>query len=150
MEIKKRGLSPVIATVLLIAMVIVISLVVFLLLSGFNKETVTKFGGQNIELICNQVEFDASYSNGFLFIFNKGNVPIFDMKMKIVKTGSYETKDLIDFDGLNQGASFVSGDVSSEINGASKIILTPVLIGNSKKGERIYKCSEQYGYEMEI
>jgi flagellin-like protein len=149
--IKKRGLSPVIATVLLLAMVVVIGLIVFLWFRGMTQETVTKFGGQNIEMICDQVEFDASYSNGALYLSNIGNVPIFDIKMKVFKEGSYETQELTDFDGLNQGASFVSGDVSSEIGSASKIILTPVLIGNSEKGERTYKCSEQrYGQEIII
>lgn len=149
--IKKRGLSPVIATVLLLAMVVVIGLIVFLWFRGMTQETVTKFGGQNIELICDEVNFDASYSNGILYISNTGNVPIFDMNMKVFREGSYETQELTDFNGLNQGASFVSGDVSVEIGSASKIVLTPVLIGSSKKGERIYKCSEQrYGYEMVI
>ncbi len=147
--IKKRGISPVIATVLLIAMVVVIGLIVFLWFRGMTQESVTKFGGQNIELICDEVNFDASYSNGILYISNIGNVPIFDIKMKVFREGSYETQELAGFNGLNQGASFVSGDISAGIGSASKIILTPVLIGSSKKGDRTYKCSEEkYGYEI--
>jgi len=110
---KKKGVSPVIATVLLIAMVVVIALIIFLWFRGLTKEAITKFDGQNIELVCMDVSFEASYSSGVLYIANLGNVPIFGMKMKILSDGSYQTVDLSSgwpTSGLNQGATY-SGDV---------------------------------------
>src|SRR3989344_4073857 len=74
----KRSVSPVIATILLIALVIIIALIVFQWMKGFTKEAITKFDGTNIELVCNDVQFEASYSNGNLVISNIGNVPIYD------------------------------------------------------------------------
>lgn len=152
---RKRGISPVIATVLLIAMVIVIGLIVFLWFRGLTQEAVTKFGGTNIELICEDILFDASYSSGTLYISNTGNVPIYSMKLKIQQGGNYETKDLSELSsswpvaGINQGGVF-SGKVSLS-SGADEITITPVLIGSSDEGKRTYTCNaNRYGKELVI
>src|SRR3970282_954737 len=92
----RRGVSPVIATTLLIAMVVVTGLIVFLWFRGFTQEAVTKFGGTNIELVCGDVRFDSSYSSGNLFLSNVGNVPIYSFKLKIESPGSHTTLDIVD------------------------------------------------------
>ena len=144
---RKKGVSPVIATVLLIAMVVVIGLIIFLWFQGMTQESITKFEGTNIELVCNDVSFDASYSGGELSI-NNGNVPIYRMKLKIIQDGSYDTVDVDGFDGLSQGGSF-SGSIN--IGSSENIILIPVLLGSSERGERTFVCDEkQHGYEIII
>ncbi len=152
--LNNNAISPVIATVLLIAMVVIIGLIIFLWFKGMTQEVITKFGGTNIEIICNDVRLDTSHSGGVLYISNTGNIPVFGIKIKIFRDGSHETKDLMDLSsnwpltGLNQGETF-SGDISSEVNDEDKIILIPVLIGNSEKGERTFMCNEkQHGYEI--
>ncbi len=150
---KKRGLSPVIATILLIAMVIVIGLIIFLWFRSLTEETITKFGDTNIKLVCNDVYFESQYNNGDLYISNTGNVPIFGMKIVIYGDGSHETKDLKDMAnwpeaGLNQGGTF-SGNILGYTSGAEKIVLVPVLIGSSDTGERTFMCDEgQHGVEQ--
>ena len=91
---KKKGISPVIATVLLVAMVIVIGLIIFTWAKGFQGEAVTKFGGENIEITCGKVSFAADYSGGTLFLSNLGNVPIFGINAHIYKAGSHETTSI--------------------------------------------------------
>ena len=145
----KRGISPVIATVLLIAMVVVIGLIVFLWFRGMIQEEGTKFG-KNVKLVCDDVNFDASYySPGTLSVVNTGNVAIYEMKLKIFKEGSYSTEDLSNWPvlGLNQGGTF-SGSV--DVIDANKIILIPVLMGSSSEGKKSHICEEQYGYEITI
>lgn len=148
----KKGISPVIATVLLIAMVIVIGLIIFLWFRGLTKEAVTKFGGTNIELVCQDVGFSADYSGGFLTISNLGNVPIFSFKLKISGAGSHETKDIADASdwpstGLRQGGVF-SADLSSEFFGADSVTVIPVLIGSSDNGEQTHVCDDRFGQEV--
>jgi len=150
----KRGISPVIATVLLVAMVIVIGLIVFLWFSGMTEETITKFGGTNVKLICDDIQFEADYESNNLHIVNIGNVPIFGIRAKISKGGSYETKNLKDdlsADwpelGLNSGGVF-SGFI--DFGDAEIITLIPVLIGNSEEGEKTITCEEKYGKEIII
>ena len=65
----RKGVSPVIATVLLVAMVVVLALIVFFWFKGLTKEAVTKFGGTNIEIVCNDVSFSSEYSNGVLTVW---------------------------------------------------------------------------------
>ena len=143
-----KGVSPVIATVLLIVMVVVIGLIIFLWIRGMTEESITKFEGTNIELVCNDVSFDASYSGGELFIVNNGNVPIYGMKVKIVQDGNYETLDIENFRGLSQGGSY-SGSLNT--GSATEITLIPVLLGSSERGERTFVCDEkQHGYELII
>ncbi|MEK6840440.1 MAG: archaellin/type IV pilin N-terminal domain-containing protein [Nanoarchaeota archaeon] len=152
-EKRRKAVSPVIATTLLVAMVVVVGLIVFLWFKGFTQEAITKFGGTNIELICKDVEFDSSYSGGILSISDIGNVPIYSFKVKVEKPGSHETFDIENIvlgwpdTGLNQGGIF-SGDISSSASGAEKIVLIPVLRGISDSGARTHACDEQYGKEI--
>lgn len=149
----KRGLSPVIATVLLVAMVVVIGLILFLWLRGFNEETITKFGGQNVKIVCDDVFFEASYSSGSLFVSNSGNVPIFGFEVKVQGDGSYSIQDLRDSStswpeaGLNQGGVF-SEAISFQGTG---IVLTPVLLGESQDTKKTHVCNEaQHGVSISI
>ena len=152
-----RGISPVIATVLLIAMVIVIGLIVFSWFKGLTQEATTKFGGTNIELVCEDVVFSSSYDSdtGVLVISNSGNVPIYRFKVKTTGAGSFETLDLKeDLDsswpnaGLKQGGVFSSVDLSSELGSAQRIDLIPVLLGTSKGKEKSHTCDERFGQRV--
>jgi flagellin-like protein len=150
----KEGLSPIVTTVLLIALTIVITLVIFLWFRGMVQEGVTKFG-KNIGLVCDDVEFEASYSSGTINIVNMGNVPIFRVDVKTSTSGNYQTKDIKDFaggsgwptGGLAQGGTF-SGNIGSEIGGAQKVTILPVLIGTSSKGKKTFMCGGQYGKDV--
>ena len=151
--IKKRGLSPVIATVLLIAIVIVIGLIVFLWLKGMTQEAVTKFGGTNIKLICDKVSFNAQYTNGEIYISNNGNVPIYKFKAKIVKEGSFKTifvgKTDWPSEGLNQGGTY-TGSLTDAV-GSKEIFLIPVLVGKTSDGiKKAYTCEERYAKEIPV
>jgi flagellin-like protein len=149
----RRGLSPVITTVLLIALVIVIISVIFLWFRGMVEEGVTKFG-KNIKLVCDDVDFDASYSGGTLNIVNTGNVPIFRINLQMGTGGNYQTKDITEFsgvdwptNGLNQGGTF-SGTI--DVGSAEKIIVSPILMGTSTKGKKTFVCGGQYGEELTV
>jgi flagellin-like protein len=139
----KKGISPVIATVLLIAMVIVMGLIVFLWVKNMVGETVEKFE-KNIELVCEEVSFDADYYDGYLYLSNMGIVPIFGIKVKIFGEGSHETVDLGEIidnwpeAGLNIGGTF-EGEISLD-SSIKKIELIPVLVGDSDDGRKTYTC----------
>ena len=151
----RKGVSPVIATVLLIAMVVVIGLIVFLWFRGLNEDAITKLG-KNVELVCGDVSFSADYdlSSKKLSIVNDGNVNIFNMNVKIFKSGGHETKNLReDFNGW-PNAGLKQGEVTSMNadfgSGAEKIILIPVLAGKSEKGDRAFACKEKDGIKINL
>ena len=148
----KKGLSPVIATVLLVGLVVVSGLIIFMWFRGLTQEAITKFD-QNIQLVCNDVQFDASYSEttGDLAIKNIGSVPIYRFKVVISSPGSKDTKDIKEDlapetwpeNGLSEGAA-----ISINVGGLSgDITLIPVLVGTSQKGAQAsFTCDENlYG-----
>jgi len=152
---EKKGVSPIIATILLIALVIIIGVIIFFWMKSMTQEAVTKFDNQNIEMVCNNVNFYATYSGGILYLSNNGNIPIYDFKIKIEDDGSYSTSELSNLTdnlkfpetGLNPGGAF-SGDVN--VGNPEKITLIPILIGKNEQGEeRTYTC-EGMGQEIVI
>ncbi|MFH1801370.1 MAG: archaellin/type IV pilin N-terminal domain-containing protein [archaeon] len=146
----KRGLSPVIATVLLIGIVVVIGLVIFLWFRSITQESIIKFD-QNIKIICDKVNFQSSYSGGILYISNNGNIPIFNMRIKLSENGNYVTEDLGGWpsSGLNSGDTY-SYNIASQISSYNEITLIPVLLGSSKTGDRTFLCEERYGNEIKL
>ena len=145
---KRRGLSPVVATVLLVGMVIVIALIIFLWIRGLQDEAITKFG-KNIELVCYDVEFDASYSEGVVSVLNTGNVAVHEFKAKVGSGGSYSTVAVKGIQNLDSGMAG-SGEVDVE-SGDEEIVLIPVLMGSSSKGEKTFVCDEDlHGKEVAL
>ena len=146
----KKGLSPVVATVLLIALVLVLATIIFLWARGFISEQIEKFtGGQKIpiENACQQVAFDVdSFEEGGLVleIANRGNVPIHSFDIKGVKGGDSEIQNFkfsVDVgEAVRSGISF--GKFENE---PEKIIVYPVLLGNvrGKQLNNPYTCVEQ-------
>lgn len=149
--VEKKGLSPVIATVLLVGIVIVIGLIVFLWFRGIIEEKVTKFDNQNVKIVCGEVVFDATFSSGSIYVKNTGNVPIYKMKAKVSGQGSHSI-EFVGGDGswpefgLNQGGSY-SGSVSYS---GDSLLLIPVLLGRSESGDKSYTCEERHGFELSI
>ncbi len=152
---KKRGISPVIATVLLIAMVVVVALIIFVWFRGMVGESATKFG-KNIELVCEDVEFDAEYSSSSntLSVVNAGQVPIFQLRVRITEGGGHTTEEIDedstgwDETGLGQGGTY--SETLSGASNADKITVFPVLIGESSKGRKTYICEGQYGEDVSL
>jgi len=152
---KNRGLSPVIATVLLVSIVVVLALVVFLYFRGTVDQAVIKIG-KNINIVCQEdIKFSASYSGTpkTLQIINNGDVAIYDFKVRIITGGDYNSvslKEISDFnsEGLNQGGTWNSQTSISNFNGADELLLIPVLIGTTSDGQVVYECDSSTGMEV--
>lgn len=153
---KKQGLSPIVTTILLVALTIGIISIIFFWFRGMVQEGVVKFG-KNIELVCDDVSFETSYSSGTLNIINNGNVPIFLVNIRITNGGSYQTKSIGDFEigsnwpvnGLSQGGTF-SGRIGSEVGDADELMIFPILIGTASGKQKTFVCEGQYGQKIEI
>ena len=156
-RLKKKAISPVVATTLLIAIVVIIALIIFLWMRNVIGDYGVKFD-KNIELVCEDVLLYASYSEGILYITNDGDVPVFELNLKIEGSGGYETAGLNEIanpiipwpeTGLKQGGVY-SGDISG-VGNLDKLIVMPVLMGTSDKGDKkTYACGEQYGYQLVV
>ena len=143
---KKKGVSPVIATVLLVGMVIALALIVFIWMRSFSQETITKFEDENIELACGRVNLIAEDLGSKISFSNIGDIAIYDVRVKVSDAGGQDTEEMRSFGwpsiGLNPGdstqVSYTPGDTTT---------VTPILLGNSDDGKKTYACTKQ---EFEI
>ena len=133
----KRALSPIIATVLLIVLVIIIAAIIFLWAKRFIGESIQKQGA-NIEQKCSEVNLEASKTGTTLYLNNKGNVPIYNVEVKIKKEGS-ETIETVNANlGVGQANSYeVSG-----IDEVDSVMVVPSLMGETATSKKEYTCTE--------
>src|SRR3989344_3914752 len=127
----KRGISPVVATVLLIGIVVVAAVIIYLALYNFGGEVCKKFNG-TCDSACSEVQFDVGFSGGKVVIDNTGNVGIHKLNIK-TDEGDIEscTVDV---------AIGRSKTVSSCSLGDSAI---PVILGNDEEGLEVeYVCDD--------
>ncbi len=141
----KKALSPVVASVLLVALVLVLASIIFLWARGFVSEQIQKFG-ENIDGLCEQVSFDAELylaenAGRTLDIANRGNIQIH----------SFDIKEVLGGNSIVQKFNFpvaVGESVSKGIaikDEAEKIVIYPALLGNvkGKNINKIYTCTNQ-------
>lgn len=135
---KKRALSPVITTVLLILIVLILALLVFLWARGFLRERLSKFGDP-IENSCDNVRIDASSPRAnVIVITNTGNVPVY--RFGFSKNNQAETD--IEYSSVNE--TLIAGttkEYTYSTSGVSRIDITPVLLGKNDEGRvKEYPC----------
>ena len=141
--IKKRGLSPVIASVLLILLVLVLASIIFLWARGFIGEQIEKFG-EPIEKTCKNVNFEVARVDNELEVLNKGDVNIRDLEIRMTKGGESKVKR---FDFSVAAGKFESGGFffSMSDDGEDEpdtVIVYPVLVGKvvGEATNSVYVC----------
>ena len=143
----KKALSPVITTVLLIALVVILATIIFLWARGFIKEAIEKeIGGvkKTAEKFCPEVNFESSISGTQVSIINRGNIPLYKIDIKKINKGSSNTEEgaVINI-GIGQSESVTIEDIQDY----DEVIMIPILLGKSQNEEKEYACSEKYGVE---
>jgi flagellin-like protein len=149
----KRGVSPVIATVLLISIVIVIGVIIFFWARAFLSESAVK-NERAVEVSCADVKFESvivddscGANNDGLDINNIGNIPIYGFKILEWEdsTGSVLVDEPISGGTITTGKSAVicfNRNVASQ--DAFRII--PKLLAENDEGVRVpYTCPEKDG-----
>ncbi len=145
----KKGLSPAIATALLISLALILAALIFIWANSFLKEKVQKFD-EPIERACEDIVFQAEVyeTNGKmeLHVVNRKNVPIqsFDIRKKtessIVDVGTSEKED---------GGSIASGETAilglpptENYEIGDELIISPVVYGLSSGDKSPFVCEE--------
>ena len=137
----KKGLSPVIASVMMILLVLVLASIIFLWARGFIGEHIEKFG-KPIEDYCGNVKFEMHRSGLNLEVVNKGNVDIRSLNIKMIKDGDSEVNN---FNFQIDAGDSESGYISFEMSDGSipdEIIAYPALIGEVQGGgsNSVFTC----------
>ena len=150
---KKHGVSPVIATVLLIAIVINLAVIVFLWARGFVEEKAEKFD-RAVELSCPDVNFESgifSDNSGYnLDIINRGNVPIYGFKIsrESDQGGTVEIVTEVLDATITSGQSASINLGSSAISGGDKLIILPIILGQVETGKVAFTCGDEFAAEI--
>jgi len=132
---RKKGLSPIIATVLLIVVAIALFFLVFFWIKSLQKETIMK-QGTAIENICPQIRLSVQRTASGIDIINQGDVTI--QKFEIIINGRSEME--------GSGNPLIPGDTwvhnFNDCSGIIKII--PFLRGTTDSGgHKDYPCENK-------
>ena len=155
----KRGISPVIATVLLILLGVILAVIIFLWARSFVSETAQKDIGEGpeaVELFCDDIKFDAeAYLEGdnvIVSVVNQGNVPLYGIEIKTKGVGYTKVIDAQPFSdtltsGSNQQATFEKGDLDKGVD----LLISPILLGKVGETPKAYTCEEDvYSIETTV
>lgn len=135
----KRGLSPIIATVLLVVIVIVLGTIIYIWARGFVTEKIQKFD-EPIENSCPAVAFGAEAYGGQVRISNDGTIPIYGLEIKKVKFGSTSLSGVIPFGSTVMAGQTGEVDLPLSVNEGDSIVVLPVLLGESGNVKKSYTC----------
>lgn len=144
MEMDKRGISPVIATVLLVLIAVIVAGIIFVWAKSFVNEKTTKFE-QAIELSCPNINFNAeAFANERkLYVVNKGKVPIYGLEIRKKGLGSVKSIGKFDKNTIGEGeTSSVTFDPSVIVNAGDQLIVVPIIIGTQGGTKKAYTCDE--------
>ena len=158
---EKKGVSPVISTVLLIMIVIILAIIILLWANSFVQEAVTKTidsREKQIEQWCQEIKLTPEISDdGLSFGFtNTGNVPLYKYELKLTEKGSGDSKKVL-IDSAKGGSvnpgfdSIIDTATNTEVTGSyedyESIKVIPILLGDGKgsknTGKQEVRCPEK-------
>lgn len=157
-EIEKKGLSPVVATVLLIVLALVLVVIIFAWARTWIGEKIEKdlgAGPEVIESFCKDVEFiaEANKGTGTIDVNNIGNIPLYGVEISKRESSSVKSMGGVRFSdgaGLPRGSGdSVEFDLSGVVSG-DELIVTPVLLGETDEYKKTFVCAEEYGVSAEV
>jgi len=143
----KRGLSPVIATTLLVAISLVLAMIIFLWAKGVVGEAIEK-DGVAIEIKCEDIVFTADITEdpsnpsgfGLISIQNDGNIPLYGVDVKKVGAGTIGSKSIFEHT-IPNGDSIVDIELEDiEVISGDEFTVIPIIVGTSDAGNKQYPC----------
>lgn len=137
----EKGISPLVTTVLLILLVVIIAVIIILWYKGiFNLEHIYKFE-KPVQENCQDVDLKTNVNGNEFSVTNIGNVPVYQMKLKIVESGGSDIQ-VID-ERLPVAGSYTFEGI--EYNSDKKITIIPVLLGKDDDGNTQEFSCDDYG-----
>ncbi len=160
----KKGLSPVVATALLILIGVALAAIIFLWARSFVAEKLQKDvggGAEAIELLCDDLRFDAeavlSGGQGELdvSIVNRGNIPIYGAEARKESIGASKIVGIgVSELGIKSGEDYVLKIIPQiNVQKGDSVTIVPVLLGTpgeNSEDRKSYTCDLQYGIEAQV
>ena len=156
--INKKGLSPIVATSILIVIVIILAIIILLWARGFIKEAVIKEiagSSKRAEEFCREIGMRGFVNEDNSFGFeNTGTIPIFAYRINLEESGSSEIIRVGNEKGgsVNPGSIVIITDsIVKDIQPYSSydsVKIIPVLLGKVEGSTQSYDCPEINGIDI--
>ena len=161
----KKGVSPVVATVLLIVIVVVLASIIFIWARGFLSESAVK-GERVVEASCDDVNFEAqiiqhaitecsgaSGGDAAIDINNIGNIPIYGVKVLKYDESRGSIDDVPIADQPFNGGTLTIGSSSYvcleiNVNSQDTFRVIPKLLAQKEERKISYPCPEKNGITL--
>lgn len=149
---EKRGVSPIVATALLIGIVITLAGIVFIWAQGFIQEGLSK-RGEPIERACDVTSFEASVfheaGSYVLEVNNRADIPLYGFVVKELGEGEAITHD-VSPSPVESGSSTRLTLPSFQLAGVQHIIVIPILRGQKGGDYDQFICPDNIGVGVDI
>ncbi|MEK6888744.1 MAG: archaellin/type IV pilin N-terminal domain-containing protein [Nanoarchaeota archaeon] len=156
---KRKGLSPVIATVLLIAIVLLLAAIIFLWARGLLTERNQKFD-EPVENACGDVNFEAeAYFDSdkyTLGVVNKGTVPIYSIELKIRRDGAIRDLKVLSLEDGKYGtirsgeSKLIDLGNEGDIEVGDELEVIPIILGQKGGVKTPFPCESDQGQRINI
>ena len=148
---EKKGLSPVVATILLISLALILALIIYFYARGFIGEVPEKFG-RDISLACADVDFDADVAfdgvtgDVSIDLINRGNIPLYGIEVRSKSDGTISITKPFQTT-ISTGATAHITATPDELTASSgdDLILVPILLGTKNDQKQQYTCDDSFG-----
>ena len=145
----KRGISPIVATALLIVIALVLAGIIFFWARSLLQEKQQKFN-EPVENACADVNFqaEASAGTGKLNVVNRGNVPLYGIEVR-KKDASAGTISFVGTfrDGQQKDQTITQGATGSinadDLHVGDNLILQAILLSMKGSEQVPYTCAKQ-------
>lgn len=152
--LSKKGVSPVIATTLLITITIILAIIVFIWAKSFIGEAVEK-NGERAENSCDLITFDVRAriegEDLALDITNQGNVPIYGAEVRQKSLGSIKIAGSLQGETVSTGqVGTIKIDHNGELQIGDEITVIPIILGEEGNTRIAFPCSDAQGVDTTI
>ncbi|MEK6928913.1 MAG: archaellin/type IV pilin N-terminal domain-containing protein [Nanoarchaeota archaeon] len=155
---QKKGLSPVIATMLLLLITVVLAIIILIWARSFIAEKTQKdlgSGPEAIELLCDDIKFESDVivkqGSVSVAVVNKGSIPIYAIELRKKSRGFVEIIGVAEHPSMaiKSGNDATLKIETDKLIIGDNVIVVPVLLGESGKTKKAYTCNEDYGFVTE-
>ncbi|MBI5803848.1 hypothetical protein HY450_01245 [Candidatus Pacearchaeota archaeon] len=143
----KRGLSPVIATVLLVSLGLILAIAIFFWARSFIGDSIVK-GERDIKQSCEKVFFQADAYNGELHVENLGSVPIRGFELSKKQIIGEITKIAELEEGTISAGQTATIELPQGVSSGDTVIVVPILLGETETTKKAYICDKENGNEI--
>jgi hypothetical protein len=143
----KGGVTLFIGAVLLIAITLTLSVIIFQWSKSFLSPPTT-LDGRSIEFSCPEVNFEAGlFNKNELEIINRGNLQIHGFNIKVFTLGSITPNEVLSSLAPGQSITINLHNEDLDLTNAKELNIIPILIGDNNEH---FTCPDNFGFLIEI